>query len=302
MTARQPVNLSSSVRQRLENKAKNDNRPFAELLQYYAMERVLYRLSRSAWADKFILKGGLLLRVWQLSAARPTMDIDVLGLIDNDPGAIRSIMQEILTTPVEPDGLVFDTRSIRTRLITEKAASDGLEVKFSGKLGNAQITIRLDIGIGDSYYPALRRETFPSLLEKPTGEMLCYPRESVIAEKLETMFKLGEINSRMKDFYDIWILSRQCEFIGATLTTSIVKTMDKRGTLPPPDLHGFFQPFLDNKQSQWNAFRKRLGMASVPERFESVIQEIVAFLTPVLESIKAGTPPPERWDPCGKWR
>ena len=128
-------NITESVRQRLLNRAKSDLRPFNELLQYYAMERFLYRLSKSTYAKKFILKGALMLRVWQASEHRPTMDIDMLGKVSNNQESILQQTQEILTVEVDPDGLVFDTKSIQTQRITEDADYQGVRVRFKGSLG-----------------------------------------------------------------------------------------------------------------------------------------------------------------------
>ena len=199
---RHPKNISASVRQRLLNRAKRDRRPFNELLQYYAMERFLYRLSQSVHADRFILKGALMLRVWRSPELRPTMDIDMLGKTSNEEAAIVLQIRDILAATVAADGLAFDTDSIQAERIVEDADYEGIRIRFLATLGSAKINMRIDIGFGDVVYPDPEESDLPTLLDFPPPRLLCYSRESSISEKLEAMVKLGVLNSRMKDFYD----------------------------------------------------------------------------------------------------
>jgi predicted nucleotidyltransferase component of viral defense system len=200
-------NLIASVRDRLFSQAKRNGRPFNELLQYYAMERFLYRLAKSKCAAQFILKGALMLRVWQSPESRPTMDVDLLGVASNDEDEVTAQIREILSTEVEPDGLHFDAASIKAERITEDADYQGLRIRFRGTLGSARINMQLNIGFGDVVFPEAAFTKYPTILDFPAPQLRCYSRESAIAEKLEAMVKLGELNSRMKDFYDIWMLA-----------------------------------------------------------------------------------------------
>jgi len=203
MTSRQ--NISASVKQRLLNRSKTDNRSFKvnELLQYYAMERFLYRLSLSRHAQHYILKGALMLRAWNSPEFRSTMDIDMLGKTLNEETNIIVQICDILAVEVDPDGLVFYSESIRTERITEDADYEGIRVRFNGFLGTARISMQIDIGFGDIVYPEPEMAELPCMLDFPAPSLLCYSRESAIAEKFEAMVKLGHLNSRMKDFYDI---------------------------------------------------------------------------------------------------
>ncbi len=207
-----PQNISASVRQRLLNRSKADNRSFNELLQYYAMERFLYRLSLSEHAQHYILKGALMFRTWNSPEFRPTMDIDLLGKTRNEEGNITSQIRDILAVQVEPDGLIFDADSIRAERITEDADYEGIRVRFRGALDTAKISMQIDIGFGDPVYPQPEKAELSCMLDSPAPSLLCYSRESAIAEKIEAMIKLGTLNSRMKDFYDIWLLSRHFQF------------------------------------------------------------------------------------------
>ena len=301
MSAKAIRNIGASVRQRLLNKARQDNRPFQELLQYYAMERFLYRLSVSSFADRFILKGALLLRVWQAPLARPTMDIDMLGRTANTQENITTIIHHVFAVEEQEDGIIFDPESITVEPITEDADYEGLRVRFRGHLDAARLTIQLDIGFGDKVYPAPVQESLPSLLNFPQAEMYCYSRESMIAEKYEVMAKLGILNSRMKDFYDIWMLSRQYNFDGSRLAEAIKQTFEQRGTILVEPQEIFSRKFVEEKQTQWTAFRKRIGLEFLPEDFNQVVQQLELFLSPVVKGLTekgthgVGWNAPETW-------
>ncbi|MFH0727924.1 MAG: nucleotidyl transferase AbiEii/AbiGii toxin family protein [Pseudomonadota bacterium] len=292
-------NIPASVRQRLLSLAKNDRRPFNELLQYYAMERFLYRLTQSAHADRFILKGALMLRVWRSPEIRPTMDIDMLGRTNNEVPNIVTQIRDILTVDVAADGLVFDSESIRAEQITEDADYAGIRIRFLGALDSARINMQIDIGFGDVVYPAPEASDFPTLLNFPAPRLLCYSRESSIAEKLEAMVKLGVLNSRMKDFYDIWLLSRQFDFDGAILAEAIRLTFEQRGTALPAVIDAFTGSFIDAKQIQWAAFWKRLRQQQVPYSFNDIATLVSGFLTPIVAAISTDKSIPANWIPPG---
>lgn len=280
-------NVAASVRQRLLDRAREDRRPFNELLQYYAMERFLYRLSRSDHGERFILKGALLLRVWNSPMQRPTMDIDLLGKVSSQPADIIQVFREILTVEVAADGLVFDPESFRADRITEDAEYDGVRVRFDARLGTAKVFMQVDIGFGDVVYPAPAPAELPTTLGDPPPRLLCYGRESVIAEKLEAMARHGELNSRLKDFYDIWLLSRQYAFEREILVESVRRTFDQREVPPRRSLTAFTSRFVEAKQAQWAAFLLRARIEGAPERFRDVVEDIEDFLGPVLEILES---------------
>ncbi len=294
-------NIAASVRQRLLNLAKGEHRPFNELLQYYAMERFLYRLSNSAYSKKFILKGALMLRVWQAPEHRPTMDIDMLGKVTNNQQSIIQKIQQILIVEVDPDGLDFDTESIQTQRITEEADYQGVRVRFKGSLGQAKINMQLDIGFGDIVYPKAERSELPTLLDNPAPRLLCYSRETAIAEKFEAMVKLGVLNSRMKDFYDIWMLARQFNFDGSVLAEAINLTFKQRDTVLTEDVVAFQEEFIIQKQVQWGAFCKRLKHEYLPIEFLEVVSLIERFLSPIVKSICTEKSFSRQWVAADNW-
>ncbi len=245
MSQKNIKNLAVSTRQKLLNKAHKDQRPFAELLQYFAMERFLYRLSQSKYKDKFILKGALALLAWNAPTIRPTKDIDLLGEFDNDIEVITQVVSEICKQDVDPDdGLVFDTKEITGIKIKEDADYQGVRVRFLSYLDTAKVTMQIDIGFGDPVYPKPEMNIYPTLLDLPAPNLLSYSKETTIAEKLEAMVKLGELNSRMKDFYDIWLLSRQFQFNGLDLQKAITATFSQRGTELPSEAEVFTESFI----------------------------------------------------------
>lgn len=293
-------NIAASVRQKLKNKAAQDKRPFAELLQYYAMERFLYRLTQSEYASLFILKGALMLRAWKSPEIRPTMDIDMLGITSNEVDSICSQITDIIAIGTD-DGLAFDPATIRGEIIKEDADYEGVRVRFIGRLGNARVTMQIDVGFGDIIHPEPVEMELPNILDSPAPRLLCYSRESAIAEKFEAMIKLGELNSRMKDFYDIWLLSRQFEFNGAELTEAVRLTLDNRDTEMPEIVTAFTDDFVNNKQGQWKAFHKRLGQEHVSDDFCEVVTGIKNFLEPVVSALRNSTNVPVKWKIAGSW-
>ena len=204
-------NIAASIHQRLLNVARETGRPFNEVLQYFAMERLLYRLSRSDHKDSFVLKGALLFRVWDIPDSRATRDIDFLAFLDNSPENLAVIFRDVCTIE-GADGLVFDPDSVDARTIKEDADYEGVRVRFRSLLGKARITMQIDVGFGDKVHPGVVRADYPVILDLPAPVLRAYPPETVVAEKVEAMIHLGSLNSRMKDFYDVWRLSRQFEF------------------------------------------------------------------------------------------
>lgn len=301
MSVKTPTNVPASIRQRLLDRAKRDRRPFNELLQYYAMERFLYRFSQSPHASRFILKGALMLRVWRSPEFRSTMDIDMLGRTRNEEANIVGQIRDVLAVEVDPDGLTFDSDSIRTERIAEDAVYKGIRVRFLGTLDSARVNMQIDIGFGDVVFPEPEEADLPTLLDSPAPRLLCYSRESVIAEKFEAMVKLGELNSRMKDFYDVWLLSRQFDFDRMRLMEAIRRTFDHRGTPIPGQIVAFTESFVRTKQGQWAAFRNRLQQDSTPVVFAEVVTAIDAFIGPVVASIAAGMKAPAHWTAAGSW-
>jgi hypothetical protein len=303
MSPKPVSNVAASVHQRLLNQAREANRPFNELLQYYSMERFLYRLSKSPYADKFVLKGALMLVAWQAPVTRPTMDIDFLGKLKNDPDAISRAMAEVCRVELPADGVVFDPSSITTTRIAQDANYAGVRVKVRGYLGNARLALQIDVGFGDAVVPKPAAVTYPTLLPFPAPKLRGYTRESAVAEKFEAMTKLGMLNSRIKDFYDIWLLAHQFDFKGAILAKAIRRTFETRGTLIDPKTVAFTKEFADDpaKKVQWRAFLRRNRLKDAPEELGEVVGFIANFLLPTALAPTEGPDFTAQWRAPGPW-
>ncbi|HNT28191.1 MAG TPA: nucleotidyl transferase AbiEii/AbiGii toxin family protein [bacterium] len=296
------TNLAASVRQRLLNKAREGNRSFQEIAQSYLMERFLYRLSRSSQKENFVLKGALMLRVWQAPEARATMDIDLLGRVSNEEAATAAAIRKVLASEVEPDGLEFSAVDMVIERITEGAEYRGLRVQIPALLDTMRLHLQIDIGFGDPIYPPPQKENFPTILDLPAPVISCYSRESAIAEKLHAMLTHGQLNSRMKDFHDIWWLSRRFDFDGAVLLEAIDRTLSKRGISVPDPIVAFSDQFADTHQVQWSAFIKRMSPSDVPASFALIVRAVALFLGPLVEAHKKGTSFTDRWIAPGPWK
>ncbi len=296
--------LPASVRQRLLNRSRETQRPFQELLTYYAMERFLYRLGQSSYVDRFVLKGALMFTVWGARTSRPTKDIDLLAHTENSVDAVVAMIQEICRQPVEPDGLMFDVGSVKGVTIKEDAEYSGVRVTLRVTLQSARVSLQIDVGFGDVVTPRAAMTEYPVLLDFAVPRLLGYSRETVVAEKFEALTKRGLLNSRMKDFYDLLVLSRQFDFDGATLSNAIVRTFTNRNTnvqaVPIALTVAFASDIV--KQTQWEGFLRKTKLDSAPTSLQSVIDELTPFLRPVATAIQDQLPFAERWVAPGPWQ
>ena len=306
MTKPAPKNLPASVRQKLANLARERNVDFGLILVKYGLERILFRLSRSRHRDVFILKGALLFELWTEQRYRPTRDADFLALGDNAPERFAHIFRELCILEVEEDGLRFDAETVEAGRISEGADYEGVRVSLVAYLERAKIPIQIDIGFGDIVTPAPSETGYPTLLEFPGPRLLAYPKETVVAEKLEALVKLGIINTRMKDFYDLEVLSRTFAFEGKILAQAIQNTFQKRGTdLPMSGLPvAFTSEFYDdaNKKRQWTAFCVKNKSYIEKAEFKAVVEAIRNFLALPVRTVQEGHSFTKTWKPGGPWR
>ena len=299
-----PGNLAASVHAQLLNQARSTERSFNDLLQLYAMERFLYRLSKSRHASRFILKGALLLRVWDKDSYRTTRDIDLLGRMPNDIAALEEIARSVCVQPIEPDGLQFDAATVTGATIVEDGDYEGVRIMFRGGLGNARIAMRIDVGFGDVVTPSPCEVEFPTLLDMPAPRLMAYAPETTVAEKFQIMLQRGAANSRMKDFHDIWWLAQSREFNGPALAVSIKATCERRTTdvlENPTALTGGFSRDAA-KIAQWKAFRRRLNPTKCPADLVQVTKLVARFLLPVAQALARGEEFHGTWHPPGPWR
>ena len=304
MTEKRPKNVAASVRERLLNLARARGEDFNLVLTRYASERLLYRLSTSSHEARFILKGAALFSVWTGEPHRATRDLDLLGVGDPNPDAIAAIFRALCGAQVHDDGLEFDRGSVSVRRIKEEQEYEGVRVELLARLGVAKIPVQVDVGFGDAVTPKPAVLEFPTLLDSRAPMVRTYPRETVVAEKLHAMVVLGMANSRMKDFYDVWLLARRFEFAGETLAAAVGTTFDRRRT-PVPEvlplaLSNAFSAD-EGKQKQWAAFIRRSKPIEIPENLEAVVTAVAAFVVPVLKAATNPRAPLGAWPPAGPW-
>ena len=304
MTDKPVTNIAHSVRQRLLNEAKRTGRLYNEIEQYYAIERFLYRLSQSEHGDKFVLKGALLFTTWHVQRFRATRDIDLLGRLSNSQEGITQVFRDVCGQNVPDDGLIFDPSNVTTAGIAEDAEYEGVRVNVDGRPGTGRVRIQVDIGFSDVIVPASTEIDYPVILDLPSPRLKAYSRESVVAEKLEAMVALGEGNSRMKDFADLWFLSRHFDFEGQLLAEAVRDTFRRRQTplqTQPTALSPAFAR-IEAKQAQWKAFFRRNSPEGTPADLAEVIDAISAFLMPILAHLAANEPLPRTWEAPGPWQ
>jgi hypothetical protein len=228
-------NIPHSVHDRLLQIAKSEGRAFDEVLVFYTIERFLYRLSISPYADRFVLKGALMFRVWN-PAPRATRDIDLLGHLDNDPEHLAEIIQEVCLDDSYPDGLEFQPNTLSREPVTLGGGYTGSRFRVLVYLGAARINLQIDVGFGNAVSPKPVEFEYPVILEMPAPRLKGYRMETIIAEKLDAFVRRGEASSRVKDFYDMWYLSNTFSFEGSVLVDAVSSTFSRRGTRVPDDL------------------------------------------------------------------
>jgi predicted nucleotidyltransferase component of viral defense system len=280
-------NLGASVRARLQKVARERNQPFDLLLTRYVLERFLYRLGSSKYRERFILKGALLLTTWFDDPLRATRDLDLLGTGDPDPIVLLNIFREICAIDAT-DAVVFDVPSFNMERIRNETEYGGLRIKGNATVDGARVRVLIDVAFGDATEPGLEETDLPVLLDFPAPHLRSYPRETVIAEKFQAMVMLGRANSRMKDYYDIWMLSRSYDFKGDALARAIKATFARRKTTIPvgrPD--GLTQAFAEDSRTleQWANFLKDVVVDPGP--LARVVDDLADFLTPHAEAARA---------------
>lgn len=299
-----PAETPEEVRRRLKSRADELSLDFQSAVQTYAVERFLYRLSMSRWAEKMVVKGAVMLRVWDSAITRPTRDIDFLGHVPNDPESLREIVAECLGAQTD-DGLMF-ADVIDAVPITVENRYPGVRVKVAGDLAGARFVLRLDVGIDDAAVPEPAWADYPTLMDDPAPRILAYHPATAVAEKLQAMIEIGLSNSRLKDYHDIWALSRTLEFSGNDLVAAFSATFERRGTaLPhvlPAELTAEFteQPAV---LRMWASYHGQLTAAGVetPRSLNDVAEEIAEFVMPPFLAAAAGVGLGERWMPTQGW-
>jgi|TARA_R110001599_G_C12237200_1_gene658531 predicted nucleotidyltransferase component of viral defense system len=290
------VNKASSVRQRLLNLARERSENFDFVLKQYVIQRLLYRLSISDYQEQFLLKGAMLFLIWTGDLHRPTKDIDLLGFGKNDVDVLERDFKEICAVEAD-DGLAFDIDSINAAQIKEDALYQGVRVVGHALLDNAKIIFQVDIGFGDAVTPKSEIAFVPSFLDLPEPMVRIYPAYTVIAEKFQAMIALGIANSRIKDFYDIWVMASDMTFEASVLSDAVKATFERRETeINDVVLTVFGEVFINDegKQKQWKAFLSRNALKSEMS-FADLMVKLKQFLEPVYQLASSNEVIEEYW-------
>jgi hypothetical protein len=301
-----PRNVAASVRQRLTNRARDRGEDVDLVFIRYALERLLYRLGMSDQRDRFILKGALLFILWTGEPYRATRDLDLLGFGERDLEALAATFRALCDLPVEEDdGLEFIAESVQVESMRDEEGYPGARVRLQARLAGPRLSVQVDIGFGDAVTPKAEEIEYPALLALPAPRIRAYPRETVVAEKYEAIVSLGMLNSRMKDFYDLWVLASSFPFDGRVLAAAIGATFERRGTpLPEATPVGLSDEFASDrsKQQQWQAFQRRGRPALPPPPLPDIVGYVGAFLTPLTKALRQGQSFEQRWPEGGPWR
>lgn len=299
-------NIPASIQARLQNKARESGQPFNELLQYYGMERFLYRLSKTPYVNDLILKGGLMFYGLGIPMRRTTRDIDFLGISENAQKDILSILRDALSVPCPEDGVLFDVKTLRLSQTQVEANHGGIRTTFVGNLGNMRLPIQVDVGFSDELASDVLNMEYPVLLagmEKP--HLKGYPPESIISEKFYAIIRFADANSRWKDYYDIFLLTKTFEFDSRSVANAIRSTFDSRPAEIQDQIpYGLRESFAISKQQEWEIFlrKSKLSSDSIQDLLVAV-NRIWQFLEYPLREIQTGENlPRKRWLSESGWR
>lgn len=297
--------LARSVHTRLVRHARSLGVDVGLILTRFANERLRYRLSRSPHVERFVLKGALLMLVWLGETVRPTRDADLLGFGELSDETLVNIFRDLCAMEVEPDAMMYLRDSVRVAAIRNDDAYGGRRVTLNAHLGAARLRIQVDVGIGDAVTPQPEWLDYPSLLELPRPRLRAYRPETAIAEKIHAMVMLGTKNSRMRDFFDVYVLTQYQPFNGALLTNALRATFERRRTETPGKMPLAFTPEFSGmreKQAQWRGFLRKNGLSSAPMELAEVTEHLAQFFEPIFKASRMDEPLDKAWKTGGSWK
>jgi predicted nucleotidyltransferase component of viral defense system len=300
---RSAADVGASVRARLGALAREKGINLELLLVRYAHKRLLYRLGQSNYRQRFILKGAMLQTVWLADPFRPTRDLDLLGHGDREPESLRTAFREIIAIECD-DGVVFDLDGLFVEPIREETEYGGQRIETTARIAGARLKIRIDLGFGDAVTPDADEVVYPVLLDQPAPKIRAYTKETVVAEKLQAIVALGATNGRMKDFYDLWMMSRHFSFEAALLARAIAATFECRRTPLPADMPvGLSDEFATDADTvrRWQFFTSRNVLSEQPGSLADVVAALRGFLMPVIRLAAGSEADAILWPPSGPW-
>lgn len=308
MNARAAIrDMAASVRQRLLNRSRDTGEGFQILLTRYGIERLLYRLSRSEYADQFLLKGALLFDLWYEKPLRPTRDADLLRFGSAEVDSVRQVFQEVCGREVEEDGINFEPASVVAEEIRLNAVYPGIRVRLRGQIGSARVPIQVDVGFGDAVVPGPEEIEYPTLLEFPAPVLRAYTVYTVIAEKFHAVVLLGEENTRLKDYFDLHAIIGREEPEAGVLIEAIRATFERRDTsLPEETPPGLTDAFAENEEKiiQWRNFLSRNQLDASGILLPVLVEDLRGFFDPVIRWMNSSDSTDSRdsrWRVEGGW-
>lgn len=304
MSKEKPKNVAASVRAKLADIARKKGDEFQLVLSRYAVERFLYRLTVSGHGENFVLKGAMLFQLWADEPHRATRDVDLLGSGDNSVEHLADVARAACSVSVPDDGLAFDPETVAAGRIKEDQEYEGVRITCAVRLGQARIALQVDVGFGDAITPGPVRVEYPTILEFPAPVLKAYPRETVVAEKFQAMTALGIANSRMKDFFDLWVLARDFPFDGAVLAQAVAATFARRRTpVPKESPLALTEEFGTDptKVRQWEAFVRKGKLKADAVSLADVCRVLNGFLMPVSLGVARGSGFAASWPSGGPW-
>lgn len=299
---RELKNVPASVRARLLNEAKASGDSYDQVLQYFAIERFLYRLSKTEWSEHLIVKGAIMLRAWRTPLGRATRDIDFLGTIDSSPESVERAIRECLAVEYPNDGLVFDPE-VEAVGINVMDRYPGVRAVVRGNLDGGLFKLQLDIGVDDAVVPDPEWVEYPTLLDLEAPRVLAYQPVAALAEKFETIVTRGLANSRLRDYYDLWLLPTLRGYSGSEVSAALEATFSHRGTrLPTEPPPGLSERFFGAAEAQagWRAFLANRRVEA-PTDLAAVCDSIITFIMPPAVAAATGSPFSSDWDPSSGW-
>jgi len=281
--------VSASVKGKLRNVFVDSPMEYEDLLKHFVMERFLYRLGESKYQDHFVLKGALMFTAWNVKDRRITLDIDLLGYFDNKESSIVQVVKDIINTEVVEDGVRFDTDTVKSQKLKEGEKYEGVRIKLKAYIGNSRIPIMIDFGFGDKIFPEPSRVNYPGLLDFPSPEIRGYTIESLMSEKFSAMIEKADANSRMKDFYDLWLIKNNNLFNRENFKSALKATFENRQMELPSGDKILGESWLSKdspKQIEWENFLDTMTVKTAPEKLCEVTLEIESMMKEILNEIQ----------------
>lgn len=296
-------NIGASVNQRLRVLARESGADFGTVQVRYALERLLWRMTQTQWADRLTLKGSLIFVPKFGDVHRPTSDMDVDG---SGPGGIDDLLQMVRDAASIPcdDGVEFLVATMLTKKERDYGAVQGGKVSLDARIDSSVVRVRVDAGFGNVVSPQPEMASYPVMLAgMPQPQVRVYPFECMISEKLHAAARHGAETTRMRDYYDLWAVSERCNFDGGALVMALRQTFEQMGDPVPMHFDAFSQDFVEMASVQWDKFRRSKGLRFQPPDLGQVVERLHVFLDPVIAAAQLGeTAMPGRWEPGSGWQ